>query len=228
MQNQPNVVASGQLDFLQRLRGTLTFSRPAFDDIAAYPTFAAPMLVVIAVSLLSYYLIGDIIIRAGLEHTGRLEMMSEAELATAVKEGRIKGMVSTLFSVPVSYLIMAAILMFVSNVLQGGTSSFRTMLAIVSWAGTVSVVSALVNIPYIMSAGVFQSATSLALLVDNPNSIVYFFLSQIDLFTIWAVVLYGIGLSAANGWESGKGVKVMLGLWGGYVLLMLGLRAMTV
>ncbi len=213
--------------FVQRFFGVLTSPRASFENIAAHPTWLAPLLVILVVSLISFYFIGDIIIQGGLEQSGQLEQMSADDVANALKYGKWFAIVTMLVSIPLTYVVIAGILLFVGNVIMGGESSFKAMLAVSAWAGIVTVIAAVINVPFIMQKGVFQSATSLVFLADDPKSLMYFLFSQIDLFTIWTTILYGIGLAAANGWESSKGITVTLGLWVFYLVVMLGIKAIT-
>jgi hypothetical protein len=117
--------------------------------------------------------------------------------------------------------------MFVGNTILGGEGKYKTVFSMVCWSGLISLLSSIVNIPVMKSKGVMETATNLAsfLSPDDNKSVFYYFLSQIDLFTIWWLVVLGFGMAAVYRFSTNKGMTAAFGLWAIYLVVAVGIKA---
>ena len=120
-------------------------------------------------------------------------------------------------------LVLAAIYHFSGNTFLGAESTFLKILAVVCLAQAVTVVSAGYDILYSMVAGPGSAPSSLAVLlpfgpgdifsVERYQQALFSLLSQIDLFTIWRLVLYGIGFRIVYSVTKAKAYGVVFGFY---------------
>jgi hypothetical protein len=115
----------------------------------------------------------------------------------------------------VSFVVIAAVLFFVFNVLLGGDSSFRRVFSLYCYSSLVAIPSMIVKFPLIMAKGNMNVQTSLALLLspDSQGSFLNSVLSSFDIFTIWQVILVSIGLGVMYKFSTKKAFVAVLVLW---------------
>ena len=123
----------------------------------------------------------------------------------------------------VSFVVIAAILFFVFNVLLGGDSSFRRVFSLYSYSSLVAIPSMVIKFPLIMARGNMNVQTSLALLLspDSQGSFLYSVLSSFDVFNIWQVILVSMGLGVMYKFSTKKAFVAVLVLW----MIWIGLKS---
>jgi len=219
-----------------RFLGVFISPGETFADIARRPDFLAPlillMLTTIAVSETLLRRIGmERLVRMQIEHSSRASSMTPAQMQQAVEQGvRIATILAHVGFVflPVVLLIIAAICLAVTNAIFGGKITFRTAFSVACYADLVSVLASLIAIVMIIFGDVehFNPQNPVP---TNPG----FFLNpaetprallslagSFDIFSLWIIVLLGIGLSEAAGLKV-KTTSVTLtlfGLWLAWVL----------
>jgi len=125
----------------------------------------------------------------------------------------------------VSFVVVAAVLFFVFNVLMGGDSTFRKIFSVYCYSSLIAIPSMIVKFPLIMAKGNMNVQTSLALLLspDKEGSFIYSALSSFDVFTIWQVILVSIGLGVMYKFTTKKAFMAVFVLWIIWILLKSGL-----
>ena len=134
---------------------------------------------------------------------------------------------------PIVWLIMlvilAAIFYVAANLMIGGDSSFKKVFAIVCWSGLVGAVSLIVITLLVLSKGTMQGiALDLTILLDTPplgaeKSTLYRIFSKFDVFTIWQIILWIIGLSVSYKTTTKKAAVPILSLWGLWIIVSVAL-----
>jgi len=120
---------------------------------------------------------------------------------------------------------MSGIFLFAGNTILGGSSRFWTLFSMIGWSSMVGMLGGLLNtVLVLMKKTAHGVTTSLAMLLPTPNvgekpSALYRLLSQFDLFMIWQVALWIIGLSVLYKITKGKAAAVVLTLWGLWIVL---------
>jgi hypothetical protein len=112
-------------------------------------------------------------------------------------QGIVAG-VSIFIVLPVMSLLFAAIYWAVFNTVMGGTGSFKQVLGIVTHSQVIGALGALAGAPIQYAKGVFTNTGpfNLGALVPmlEPDSAVFIALSSIGIFTVWSLIVNGIGL----------------------------------
>lgn len=226
MSEQTVAETGASMSPVARMIGVITSPRQTFEDIVRRPTWLLPFVLVVVVSVVTSYLLIDLIADAQLEQMQE-QQMTEQQIEMASKMTRQFGWMFAVVTIPLFYVIAAAVLLFTGNIVLGGTSNFRTIFSVSCWAGIISVVTSAISVPIMLARGVFESPVSLVFLApDDKKSFLYNFFSSIDLFALWFVVVMGIGLAAAYRWANQKGVMVTAFWWLLMVVIGAGWRAM--
>lgn len=128
-------------------------------------------------------------------------------------------------------IIAALFLAVVYNVslpLLGGTSDFKRTLAVVCAAGLVAVPSALVRGVLILVKRSADVTTSLLLAAPGlKQGFLAVALASMDVFTIWQLILSGLGLSVVFGLKGAKSFGLVFAVWAVVTVAfaLLGMRA---
>jgi len=127
----------------------------------------------------------------------------------------------------VSFVVVAAALFFVFNVLLGGDSNYRRVLSVYSYSSLIAIPAMIVKFPLIMMKENLNVQTSLALLLspNTKDSFVYKVFSSFDIFTIWQVILVSMGLGVMYKYGTKKAFTAVFILWVIWILLKSGLSS---
>lgn len=214
---------------VERIIGIFTAPRATMEDIAARPSWVVPLILIVLASGAAGFFLKDVIVDNTISQMREKNPDIPAEqLETTAKWTRLSSYVMPVIFTPLFYVILAAIFLFIGNTILGGEAKFKTVFSMVCWSGIVTLIGSAVNIPVMISRGVMESAASLASLLppDDNKTVLYYILSQIDLFTIWWLVVLGFGMAAVYRFSTNKGMIAVFGLWGVYVVIAVALKAM--
>ncbi|MBS1841049.1 MAG: YIP1 family protein [Acidobacteria bacterium] len=128
-------------------------------------------------------------------------------------------------------VIVGAVMLGAFNLLGGANTNFTTALSIVAHANLVYVLSSilLVVILFLKPAGTIDVenpiATNLAsFMADGTSKWLIALGKSVDIFTIWLLVLTGIGFAATNPrkLKTGSAIGIAFGVWLGFVVCRVG------
>ena len=132
--------------------------------------------------------------------------------------------------VVVFLLIVAAVLLATFNYGLGAELSFNQCVAVVMYASLPGIIKALLAILALMVGSgegfLLQNplASNLSPLIDPSSHFLYSLAMNLDLFTIWTLVLSGIGFACLTRQSRGTCLGVVFGWW---VIWVLGLSGFT-
>ena len=209
-----------------RVIGIFTSPRPTMDDIVARPSWIGPLLLMVVVSALAGYLLTDLIVDQALSEMSQNPNVTQEQMDKAVPWINASALIAPALFTPIIYFLIAAIFMFVGNVILGGEAKFKIPLSVVCWSGLITLLSSAVNIPLMLSRGEMTSPTSLSFLGgEDKGSPLFFLFSQIDLFYLWWLVVLGIGFAATYKFTNQKGIVTVFACWVAYLAIGMGLKA---
>jgi hypothetical protein len=219
---------AAEMSAIQKIIGIFTSPRQTFEAIDQKPTWAVPFLIGIVFFLIFQLLTVDI------QMAERLELMEaqgnltseQIEAARSQMQGPVKyaGFIAGPIFWLLALVIMAAIFYVAANLMIGGDSSFKKVFAIICWSGLIGAVSLIVMTLLILSKGTMQGvALDLSILLDTPpiggeKSTLFRILSKFDVFTIWQIVLWIIGLSVTYKTTTKKSAIPVLALWAVWII----------
>jgi len=232
--------------FLSRAVGVFISPGAAFESIAQRPNFLAPLIVVTVATIavieaMLDKLGAEQIARRSIEMTKQAASLSADQIAQQAHQAapitaifmRVIGVLAPVVMV----LIIAAVGLFIANVLFGGKANFKTAFSVVCYADLVGLVGGVltavmvffgdpeqfnVQNPIPSNVGFFLN------MHDTPKAL-YAIASSFDIFTIWMLLLTALGLSAATA-RKARPVPIFLsymGIWIVWVLIKAGLALAT-
>lgn len=228
--------------FWRRCVGVFVSPFPTLQEVGRQPDFLAPLIVLIAASLaVAESLVARIgmerMIRTALEGSSRGLSMTPEQMDQAVSQGlHFAGVtmhVGAVLGPPILLLMLAGVGLAVVNGVFGGELNFKTAFSIACYAKLVAIAEAVMALALIW----FGDPENLNPQNPAPSNAGFFLdpfstpkpllalASLVDVFTVWSLVLLGIGLSAAAGGKVyARGVVLtLLGVWLLYVLARVGL-----
>jgi hypothetical protein len=202
--------------FLSRALGVFISPGRAFESIARRPDFLAPLIIaVVAAIAVSETMLAKIgmeqIVRKSIEMSSRASQMSADQMQQAVHRGATIGgilaRVGEVVGVPLYLLIIAAVGLFIVNVMFGGTIKLKASFSVVCYANLVGLVGGALALVVILFGDPEQfnpqnfipSNIGFFLNPHETSKFLYSLASSFDVFTTWFLILTAMGLSAASG-----------------------------
>lgn len=221
LQNIP-VEEPNELGFFERLINIFTNPRKTFESIDRNPTWIWPMVIIILLTAVTTQIMFPTIMQSQLDNIRnnsdipqeQLQMI-ERQMTENVTMQRIFALGGQLIATPLVYLLLAAIYFFVGSVLLGGDTSYKKVLSMLSWSGCISIVATIVLMPLVMIKKSLNISLSPALFMsgDSVESKLYVFLSKLDFFTIWYLIVVAIGFSVIYKFGKAKAFIAVGFLW---------------
>ena len=192
-----------ELTIVQKIVGIFMSPAKTFASIDLSPGWVVPLALILAVNLVFVYFANDII----LEET--LVQQEEAMIDRGMDPEEIDGALTQVerftpisvwvFSIigpPIILAIVSGVFLFVGNIILGGKTSFKKVLSITAWSWLIFSLAGLVMLPLVLSQETMQISFSLATFMsdESKNTFSYRFLQKIEIFTIWWIAVYSIGL----------------------------------
>ena len=220
---------SGGMSTFQKIIGIYTAPRQTFEAIDQQPTWFIPFLIGVIFLLILQMITIDI------QMADRFTMMEAQGNLTAEQMDAARSQMSGplkyvgLIVGPIMWLIMivimAGIFYLAGNLTIGGDSSFKKVFAIVAWSGLIGVISLTLMTLLILSKGTMNGVgLDLSVLLDTPaigeeKSTLYRIFSKFDVFVIWQVILWIIGLSVTYKAAVKKAAVPILSLWALWIIV---------
>jgi hypothetical protein len=222
--------------FPSRFLGVFVSPGETFAEIARRPDYLAPLIVLmltaVAVSETMLARVGmERLVRMQIEHSSRASSMTPQQMQQAVEQGIRIGTILAHFGfvfLPVVLLLVAAICLAVTNAIFGAKITLGTAFSVVCYANLVSVLASAIAIVMIIFGDVEHfnpqnpAPTNLGFFL-NPAETPKALLSlagSFDIFSLWIIVLLGIGLSEATARKvkTASITLTLFGLWLAWVL----------
>jgi len=131
----------------------------------------------------------------------------ERQMQMQIRFSGVGAYVGVILGIPIVDLIWAGLLLGIVKGIMGAQVRYKQAFAVVAWAGLPGIISTILAIivMFLKNPDDFNLQNPL---VFNPGALMdpltsskftYSLASSLDLFTIWVLVLIGIGLKAAGG-----------------------------
>jgi hypothetical protein len=218
-------IESKPLSEIERVVDTFVTPSKTFTDLRRSANWLVPWLLVGLASVALVMVVDKKIgIQKRAEQLDKLPPEKRAEqMETIVKLTRILAYASPV-SLLIVFAIIAAVLLGSFNFGFGAELTFNQCLAVCVYASLPGILKALIAILAIAVGGgeafTFQNpvASNLGGLVDSSSHFLYSIATSIDIFTIWTLVLTGIGISCLTKVKRGTCLGVVFGWWAILVL----------
>jgi len=221
-----------------RLVGVLFSPGPTFADIARKPDWVVPALVIVVVFFAAAIIT---VPRIDFETMSRQAMEAKGMTAGPQAEQGLrfaiafaKGIQYVIPFLLIGILAVAALLYWLGVRLVGGQATYLQVFSVVLYGFTPVVVRQLVKIPIILTKHDLDPRAVETVVRSSPafltsfktNPMLFAFLSRLDVFSIWSLILIVIGLAAASKLSKTKTAAVVIVLWIVGTLVTLGFAAM--
>jgi hypothetical protein len=203
----PGAPPAPSLSLLSRLLGVIHSPTPTFAAVAANPRWLGVLVLTLGISTacIVAFLQTEVGRQAFVDQTIRSieaygSEVSDAQFA-AIERMSGRGAVFTAVGTPVGGVLIVALLaglaIGIFNFGLDGRASYRQAFAVVAHAGVILTLRTLFATPLNYASESLASPTSLGVFVPmlDEASVVARFLSLIDLFVVWWVIVLAIGVS---------------------------------
>jgi hypothetical protein len=223
---------------VQRVVGALFAPDDTFDDIARRPDILVPLLLILVIGIASAVVV---VPRIDFESMFRTQFESNKNMSAEdvnrmipimVASAKVFGYAGSVFVV--AYIaIIAGILLLAFRVL-GGEGGYKQAFSVALYSWLPQVISGLIATIIVLGRGGVTGdemqtilKSNLGAFVDPKEQMIAFaFLSSIDIFTIWTIVLLIIGFAHVARMSKAKTAGVILPLWLIAVLIKVGFAAL--
>jgi len=199
----------------RRIIGIFTAPRAVFEYLRESPRVLGAMVVVCVVALLSTLPITKIIIQDQVEKMQAKPNMTPEAIAKATGVMKMTVPIFGIIGNIVLIVVLAAIYLFMANIILGGSTNFKKMMAGVAHVSLIGILSAIVRVPLILAKGTSDVTLSPAIFLpsESHKTFLYHLLSQCDLFVIWMLALAAVMISVLANVPQRKATTGVVVLW---------------
>lgn len=222
-----------KMSFMTKATRLITEPQSMFENLRVYPDWLIPILVTLLVTVSFALLISDVLYEYQKEAIYENSMIPEEYKDVAIEQMEAKTPMrrnletvgGSVFQIIIVSLIGAAAFLVVGNFIMGGQAKFKQMFALYSWVGLIGVLEMILKLPLILSKGSIHVYTSLAVFMDlaDKKTILFSLLNAFDVFMIWKVILWSIGMSAIYQFSRAKGYTAVISLYAIFIAISIGL-----
>lgn len=220
---------AARMSALQRIAGVFSAPQKTFADIAANPTWVVPFIIVIVLSMVLTHFLREAIIEDYKSSPAYERLMEDERLsieqAERARDMQIAGMRNFAWagagvSTVLAMVLSTVVLLFVGNIILGGSAKFRRIFSLFCWAGLIGLLGYLLRFPIAFQKTTMKVYFSPAVLLPPgaEESALFKIAAALDIFVIWRVILLAIGFAAIYRFTFGKSLATVGSL---YVLLVL-------
>lgn len=222
---QAVLTTTEEMNFFQRWFGIYFSPSKSYQSLDRKPDWVIPLLVLaIFLAVASVFMlpaIKEAQIQAVMERQGM--SYEQAAEAMAKTEGYMKVVtpISTFVSIFVMAFLISGIFFLVNNYMFGGDAPYKKILSVFAYTTfAIDIVATLVKLPLIVAKNSLDVHTGLAAFLspDMKDQFIYRLFSKVDFFTIWKLILLGIGFSVVCRFSRNKSYGIVFGLWALYVI----------
>jgi hypothetical protein len=228
------------LSAVARIFGVFFSPKPTFEDIARRPSWAAPLILITLFSIVACVVLNQRMnwreyIGQQMEKSSQTSQLSADQKEQRAEVGAKYAPIFTyVFGVPgplVFVLLTTLVMWGAFALLAGANASFGKAFAIIAHASLVSLVSSVIFVVTLLlrEPGTVDLenpvATNIAALLPEDSAKWLFTLcKQLDIFTIWILILVAIGFAAASPkkLKGGKAFTIVFTVWVVWVICRVG------
>ncbi|MCS7229445.1 MAG: YckD family protein [Candidatus Kryptonium sp.] len=229
------------MPFIDKLVGVFTAPGEVFENVvkakAQTTDWLLPILILIVLSIVSNFLkFGNHQIRDS------LVMFQEQRIDKLVEEGKmteeqaeiakerisefgraqqIFSVLGILIGVPIVFLIVTLVYFLLGKLFFKGSVEFLTIFSIYSLSSLIGSVGVIVSTLLAFLTGSFFASASPAIFMEVSTSKAYVLASKIEVFTIWQLIVFAIGMAKGFNKDYTSTFALVFGVWIIWVLLSL-------
>ncbi len=235
LSERPEETAGEAMGVFQRIIGV--FFRPAkvFESLRRKPDIVVPLILVAVVTVVVSNLVVDIAINDQIRQIEQNETIPDdqkdliIDRMEASRTGSSRFLYTSIIPVlttMIVLLVVTGVFLGIGNFVLGGAAGFKQMFSIYLYAYLILAIAGnLVKVPLWLTQKTLKVQTSLAILLPTTQNktTLYTILSNFDVFTLWFLVVFGIGFATLYRFSQQKGIAVVFSTWLTWVLVKVAL-----
>lgn len=224
-----------EMRIIGRIVGIFVSPRKTLENINQKPNWLIPFLIGVTIFLFTQFLTWDIQIQHQLAVMEAKDLPPERlEVARNQLLGPQKyiGFGLAIFFIPILWSAYAGLFLLTGNWVTRGKSTFKNLFSMIAWISVIGNLGAILTTFLIISKGTVHGiGLDMSVLLTLPEiggetSLLYKIFSKIDLFVIWQIILWIIGLSVAYKTTIQKATVLILSLWGLWIVVSVGFSSL--
>ena len=227
------VVEEQNMSLTQRLWGIIMEPVKTFQDICKDPRILITAAAVLAINLVLTTWFLPQIKEITEEALKQAQTMTTEQIQATLKWTGIAAVIGSVAVPPLTWLVQAALLALF-NQFSLGAAKFKQLFAVAFYAWIPAFLGGLIKSAFMAVMGVKDAmtfSTSLALILPRSvdSGFWYVFLSKVDFFNVWSLILLVLGGSIAMQKDSKKLTFYIFGIWLVFIILtsLLGAQSNT-
>ncbi|MFQ5636595.1 MAG: YIP1 family protein [bacterium] len=230
---QANGASASEMSAFSRIINVFTSPGKTFASIDLKPGWLLPLLVMVVANLVFMKLAGDVTIqeRLNMQEEAMLEQGLDSEQIEQTREmgekfGMIFGYIFSVIGPFIAVAVVAAVFMFVGNVVLGGKTTFPKLMSVTAHSFLILSLYNLILTPLILAKETALVTFSLASLMpdESATTFLYQLLSRVDVFSFWCIATLSIGLGVIYKMKTQKMATAVVVV---YALYALGASALS-
>ncbi len=229
------------MPFIDKLTGIFTSPGEVYENLVKSTKSVAdwliPILILIVLSMVTTFLkFSDERIRESLLQfqEQRFEQLVEegkmteeqAEIARERLESfgstqRIFSIVGILVGVPIMFLLVSLVYFILGRLFFGGNVDFMSVFGIYSLSSLIASVGVIISTILAFITGSFFATVSPAIFMEPSTSKIYRLASVFDVFTLWQLAVFAIGMAKVFNKNYGSAFALVFGAWAVWILITL-------
>ncbi|TKJ41464.1 hypothetical protein CEE37_02570 [candidate division LCP-89 bacterium B3_LCP] len=215
---------------LQRLIGVFSAPKQTLEDIAIRPSWVLPFILTIVITIGATHVLREAIV-ADFKTSPAYDKLMENDQLTVEQVERARDMQITGMrnfaaigggiATVLAIFVVAAILLFVGNVVLGGTGYFKQTLAIFCWSGLIGTLGYILQVPISLqklSMKVYFSPAAF-MSAEMEETALFKIAAALDVFVIWRIIVLAMGFAAIYKFSMNKSLAALGGLYALFVLI---------
>lgn len=199
----------------RRIIGVFVSPRQVFEYLRERPRLLGALVVLIVVTLIAVFPILDLMVqdqRAAMNDKGT---MTEEQITKAEQAMRVTTPIFAALGNAFIVFVLAAIYLFIANILLGGSTTYKHLLAGVAHIAMINIPAAIIRVPIMLAKGSSEVTLSPAafLPLEQEKTFLYYLLSQFDIFYLWMIGLSAVAISVLASVPTRKAVTAVVIMW---------------
>ncbi|MBN1481218.1 YIP1 family protein [candidate division KSB1 bacterium] len=201
------------MNIIARIWNVFVSPTSTFEAVRSKPRWVLPLIIILLITGAAMYVLTPIVMEEGREKM--IEQMEkrgvpEDQMDTAVERAaqfqKYSIAPSTIIAGAIFTFLLAAFWLFVTNVLAGGSARYAQVLGAYVYAGFIGLLGFLIKLPVMWFRQTMNIHISPATLMSESatETFLYKLLAKFDLFSIWGMIVLGIGLAVVGGLKPKK------------------------
>jgi len=236
---EENVQVQGQqeskLSFFTKLGLIFTNPSKVFNNLKLHPDWLLPILIILVFTIASAFLLKDLGMNEARQRILDSEQIPEEQKDVILERMEQGGAMQSVWTVGgsivfifISFSVVAGVFYLTGSFVFGGSTTYKTMFSVYAWGYMVSILESVIKIPLILVKNSLHVYTSLAVLFDptESNTTLFKLANAIDVFSLWRVFLWGLGISIIYKFSQAKSYGIVIFWYIIWTLISIGLSSL--